>query len=487
MKKLQFLLVVAMLLCLNAQAQTYQLPNAGFESWDGTTLTGNNASEPTHWNTFSSSDGSYASMASSNHHAHRYGGRPGTTGSSFLTIWTKSIIGIKANGNMTTGRIHAGSMSASSSNNYNYTQRSNSDHSCPFTGTPDSMYVWVSYYAASASSVGAITSYIHGDSDFVDPNDWNDTTKYCGYAKARFNRTTTSATTYGWEQIKVPFIYDGTTPAMYNLVSITTNQTPGSGSANDSLSVDDIEFIYSAWLNDIAVNNISIDSFSKATFSYTLDGFIDTLFQGVDITWTPEASDATVTVDSVDFVDEESQGRHYTLHVVAEDQITTKDYHIYCLVTKTERPVPQYRLVVHSADSIMGSVEGSGIFEEGTEVTIQAIPAQGYYFMNWNDGDTCNPRIITLTSDTSFTAFFDAMESIDMAYMPQLRIYPNPTRDKVTIQTTSSEPLYLMDMQGRILKTVPQPGNSTELNLSSYPSGTYILRQGTQRTKVIKL
>ena len=48
--------------------------------------------------------------------------------------------------------------SAASSDNYNYTQRSNADHSLAFTGTPDSMYVWVSYYAASGSSQGQVSA-----------------------------------------------------------------------------------------------------------------------------------------------------------------------------------------------------------------------------------------------------------------------------------------------------------------------------------------
>ncbi len=154
---------------------TFQLPNAGFEQWDG-----GYDKEPTYWNTFESSDGSYASLASDNHHYRRSGHRPGGTGNYYLTIYTKSIIGIKANGNMTTGRIHAGSMSAASEENYNYTQRSNSEHCRPFTATPDSMYVWVSFYAASSSSVAQVEAIIHGDNDFRAPNHVGDASKYKG-------------------------------------------------------------------------------------------------------------------------------------------------------------------------------------------------------------------------------------------------------------------------------------------------------------------
>ena len=38
---------------------------------------------------------------------------------------------------------------------------------------------------------------------------------------------------------------------------------------------------------------------------------------------------------------------------------------------------------------------------------IQATPNYGYHFTQWSDGNTSNPRTITLTRDTSFTAHFD--------------------------------------------------------------------------------
>ena len=190
MKKTLILALSMIAMVANAQ---YQLPNPGFEQWDG-----DNTSEPTHWNTFSSSDGTWASLASSNHHYRRNGGRPGSVGSHFLTIYTKSIVGVKANGNMTTGRIHAGSTSASSSENYNYTQRGNSNHCQPFTGTPDSMYVWVSYYAESGSSEAQISAILHGDNDFRAPNHENDASLYCGKAVAQFTRTTSSSSSDQW-------------------------------------------------------------------------------------------------------------------------------------------------------------------------------------------------------------------------------------------------------------------------------------------------
>ncbi len=353
--------------CCMAQ---YQLPNPGFEQWDGTSST----AEPTHWNSFASSEGSFASLASAPHHYHRNGGRPGSQGSSYLTIYTKSIVGVKANGNMTTGRIHAGSMSASSSDNYNYTQRSNSAHCQPFTGTPDSMVVWVSFYAGSASSQAQIGAYLHGDNDFRSPNDEGTQSKYCGRAVARFTRTTSSATSMQWQRVKVPFVYDGSSSANYMLINITTNSTPGGGDANDSLSIDDIEFIYSAWLSGITVAGVPVEGFDKGTMEYYLS--VDDL--EADVSAVAEVADAEVSI-AREAVDDTTVV--VTIDVVAEDNTTTRQYRVI-LTTGTPSvgiaPVMPARLQVYpnpATDAV--TVCGDGLLkiidQSGREVLSRAI------------------------------------------------------------------------------------------------------------------
>ena len=40
-----------------------------------------------------------------------------------------------------------------------------------------------------------------------------------------------------------------------------------------------------------------------------------------------------------------------------------------------------------------------------------AIANNGYVFSRWNDGNTENPRTVTITSDTAFMAIFPASGS----------------------------------------------------------------------------
>ena len=56
----------------------------------------------------------------------------------------------------------------------------------------------------------------------------------------------------------------------------------------------------------------------------------------------------------------------------------------------------------------MGTVTGSGRFTDYVPCPITAVPAPGYWFRQWNDGDTTNPRTVFLTQDTLFTATFTA-------------------------------------------------------------------------------
>lgn len=333
MKKALFL-TAALAMALSGVAQ-YQLPNGGFEEWDG-----GETSEPAHWNSFASSDGAFASLASSPHHYRRNGGRPGSDGSHYLTIYCQSILGIKANGNMTTGRIHAASMSAASEDNYNYTQRSNADHCQPFSGTPDSLYVWVSFYAASETSKAQVSAILHGDSDFKAPNQEDDTERYCGRASARFARTTTSATEPEWSLVRVPFVYDGTSEGVYMLVNLTTNAIPGSGDGNDSLSVDDLRFVYSAWLTGVSIDGRAVRYFRKGKLDYTVHVDDAALLNPAEVVGTPEVADATVATE-VEPVDDTTT--LVSLTVTAEDGVTV---HTYRLTLTTGNPEGAFPLAI---------------------------------------------------------------------------------------------------------------------------------------------
>ena len=63
---------------------------------------------------------------------------------------------------------------------------------------------------------------------------------------------------------------------------------------------------------------------------------------------------------------------------------------------------------VYSADATKGSVKGDGEYDINATTIISAIPAFGYHFLRWNDGNTDNPREVILTEDVTYTAEFEA-------------------------------------------------------------------------------
>ena len=95
----------------------------------------------------------------------------------------------------------------------------------------------------------------------------------------------------------------------------------------------------------------------------------------------------------------------YTAHGQFDDNFLNNNrwYHYgpyFAIVDRT------WQLGAESADTAMGFASGAGYFVDSSTHTIQAIPKAGYKFTHWNDGDTANPRLVLVTGDTLFTAYF---------------------------------------------------------------------------------
>ena len=73
----------------------------------------------------------------------------------------------------------------------------------------------------------------------------------------------------------------------------------------------------------------------------------------------------------------------------------------------------QYSLTVTSANPTMGTVSGGGTYDEGATATLTATANSGYHFTQWQDGNTQNPRTVTVTSNATYTAFFEADPTSD--------------------------------------------------------------------------
>ena len=76
--------------------------------------------------------------------------------------------------------------------------------------------------------------------------------------------------------------------------------------------------------------------------------------------------------------------------------------------TLTANFVITYTLTVNAGSGGTVSSNG-GTYDSGTQVTISATPNSGYQFVNWSDGSTDSSRTITISSNTTVTANFQAI------------------------------------------------------------------------------
>lgn len=84
-------------------------------------------------------------------------------------------------------------------------------------------------------------------------------------------------------------------------------------------------------------------------------------------------------------------------NVLMEWRISTQKKPKYTITTKVEQPEG-------------GKVMGEGEFEEGSIATLGAMPADGYVFEKWSDGNTQQVREVTVSSDVSLSAVFKKTE-----------------------------------------------------------------------------
>lgn len=82
-----------------------------------------------------------------------------------------------------------------------------------------------------------------------------------------------------------------------------------------------------------------------------------------------------------------------------------------CLVTVQDAPATTYSISASATPVEAGTVSGSGQYEEGTTVTVTAVPNGNFRFLAWTEADTQISTeaslTFTVTSDRTLTAIFE--------------------------------------------------------------------------------
>lgn len=305
--------------------KNFDFENGGFEgAWSN--------NEPAEWHSFGTATGGMASFVTGNtdQFTRSTDKRPGSTGSQSAVIKSKSIFGVKANGNCTNGRIYAGSMTASDgSKNYNFSEPStNNTYNTPFAGQPDSMVFWAKYIPADGNPSNTANkarahAVITTNAQYQDPEAGNNYSSV-KIADAEINYSATS--TKGWQRISVPFKYYSVDPttAAYMLMTFTTNANPGggttSGSSVDNIYLDDVEMVYNYRLSSLTMNGTTV-SFTNGNASS------DAQFSDSEYLFTAQTNGKA----SKSFIGYDATNYRVYVYVVANNFAQAKNYNLYTL------------------------------------------------------------------------------------------------------------------------------------------------------------
>jgi hypothetical protein len=135
------------------------------------------------------------------------------------------------------------------------------------------------------------------------------------------------------------------------------------------------------------------------------------------------------------------------------------------------------------------NAENSPIFKReyaaNSIASIVATPNADYRFVQWDDGNTDNPREFTVTGDSIFTAIFESTVGITNISSSAISVYPNPVTDNIHIvlpENVVHAVFTLYDMQGKVLIR-KEVSDRDAVSVSNLANGIYIYNVGTEKEK----
>ena len=274
-----------------AVGEGYQMPNPSFELWHPSDET---HVEPDGWHSFETATGALAAFGG--HHLTK--SKNAHSGEACARIYSSSILGIVANGTMTTGRLNADAMIATDPANNAYLDTSMPELDgagkpfyIPLYSRPDSIAVWVRFRQGSVNPdhpYANISAVITDGTYYQDPEDKVYTNVV---AKAKNDKI---ATTDGeWVRVTAPFVYtENAVEPKAILVTISTNADAGQGSDGDEVLVDDIALIYNAKVTGLKIKGQDVPGFSSEVMNYQME--LDEEISEDDIEVTVEGKTAHV-------------------------------------------------------------------------------------------------------------------------------------------------------------------------------------------------
>ena len=159
------------------------------------------------------------------------------------------------------------------------------------------------------------------------------------------------------------------------------------------------------------------------------------------------------------------------------------------VVTAHFTALERYDVEALSNNDEKGYVLGGGSYQEDDTARLEAVPTSSrYVFSSWSTGDTVNPLLVVVESDTVVTAYF-AGSGVGMV-APEgdgatFALTPNPAHGKVTVTLGEAAKegtvLRVQDAAGRevLRKELAPQTRTTVIGVAELPAGTYFVTLAT--------
>ncbi len=152
--------------------------------------------------------------------------------------------------------------------------------------------------------------------------------------------------------------------------------------------------------------------------------------------------------------------------------------------TYNDNPIQVFHTVAATVNPTgSGTVEGSGKYYEGEEVSLIATPAEGYNFINWTEKDSVvsdEPEYSFIAESTrTLKANFQLANSVhNYKDNNKLMVFPNPGSSHIMVSVTDFSScknpfLVIYNIYGQKQMSIPIKNEQTRINISALPAGTY--------------
>jgi len=154
------------------------------------------------------------------------------------------------------------------------------------------------------------------------------------------------------------------------------------------------------------------------------------------------------------------------------------------------RGMPNWHTIDYGFD------ENRYYYYDGQTASLQAVPDEGYEFVNWTIGSEVLGTSATLdyvipsttTDDIEITANFRLLNSLTNPVAASLKVYPIPAKNEITIECgalNSTDKISIYNVLGSLVGVFNVTGEKTTVDVSNLHNGNYVVKVGDATVKLV--